>query len=129
MSATNGPLPAQQLEEDDAQRVDVRAGVDGPSRVELLRSHVGERAEAVAAIGGAAREAEVQDPGPKRRVDEDVAGLQVAVLDAEVVGALEGVGHVRQRRAFCLGSSERPIVDSSKPSTYSMRRSGGSPAR
>ena len=97
------PLSTEQLEQDDAQGVDVGPGVDGPCRVEQLRGHVDGGPQAVAAVGGAARETEVQDPRPEGGIDQDVAGLQIAVLDPELVGALDGVGHVRQEPRLLPG--------------------------
>ncbi len=93
----------QQLVEDDAQRVDVGAGVDvGHRRIGLLGAHVAERADqaadlrqerTVAAVGGdGLGDPEVDDARRRPAVDlghEHVGGLEVAVDDRLEVGVLD----------------------------------------
>ena len=63
---------------------------------DLLRRHVGRRADeivAFAALAGLLSEAEVAHQGAVVVVQEDVAGLEVAVNDAVAVGVMDGPGH------------------------------------
>ena len=98
-----GQHPRHQLVEHHAQAVDVGAGVDvEPTRLGLLRAHVGRRADGDAELGGEGRvgqpllgrlgDPEVDDGGDRLPVghpDQDVAGLEVAVDDALLVGVLD----------------------------------------
>ena len=102
-----GALAGRHLVEHLAQREDVRAGVDGLA-LELLRRHVGERSAAARLLAGHRRnggvrairprrraelcEAEVDDPRPAVVSQHDVAGLEVPVHDAALVGGMQGVG-------------------------------------
>ena len=88
------------FEEDGADRVNVAADVRGFPQ-QLFRRHVGERAGNSGHVGIAQREvacivgleqdgqAKIQDLNLVLRSDENVAGLQVAVDDAVLVGFLE----------------------------------------
>jgi len=87
-----------QLEEHDAERVDVAAHVDRVGgAAQLLGRRVSERADEPARPrdrrgGGAGVDAlgqpEVEDARLARRIDADVPGLQVAVDDAVLVGVV-----------------------------------------
>ena len=80
-----------------------RGGVAG----DLLGAHVAERAEQLAGLGpaggraqvgvGGAGDAEVEHLGLAGLVHQDVAGLEVAVDDALVVGVLHRVADPRQQ--------------------------------
>jgi hypothetical protein len=80
-----GHLAGEQLIEDDAQRVDIAAGIEGQGIGQnLLRAHVGERAQQLAEVGlarglgihvGDPRYAEVQDLRLAALIDENVARL------------------------------------------------------
>ena len=95
--------PAREhLEEQDAQGVDVAPRVDGRRLSgDLLRAHVGERAEELTGarlqggelyVGvGHARDAEVEDLRLALLVDEDVLGLEVAVDDPFLVRVVDGI--------------------------------------
>ena len=97
--AAERPLAGEQLVEDDAEAVDVAAGVD---RVRLaaglLGRHVGRRAEHLAVgrhrrvVGVALGQAEVHEVRLAVGVEQDVRRLDVAVDDAERVRAAERVG-------------------------------------
>ena len=118
---------AHQLESDDPQRVDVRPRVDVGQPARLLRAHVVQGADHLAGRRHTeaarfvrpehARDAEVQHLRPSTLLDEDVAGLQVAVDDAVLVRVLHGVADVREQletrphveRSGVL--QERPAVD------------------
>ncbi|MFN8094860.1 MAG: hypothetical protein U0599_22040 [Vicinamibacteria bacterium] len=81
----------EQLEEEEAQRVDLALPREGPTR-ELLRRHVGRRPRRVARppqIRLEAGQAEVRDPGAPPAVEHHVRRLEVAVQDAGLVGGGE----------------------------------------
>jgi len=89
---------AEHLEEQDAERPDVRAFVE---RLPLagLRAEIVHRAHQHAGLGqlagcGEVGEAEVGEAGGAVGCEEDVGGFEVAVDDAEPVGAGEGIGEV-----------------------------------
>jgi hypothetical protein len=93
--------PGQQLEEDDAERVDVAARVD-PAAVELLGRHVGRRAddhpgsrERGRVHAGGARDPEIEEVDRSVARDHDVARLHVAVHDAGEMRGRQRVGHGR----------------------------------
>ncbi len=97
-------LPRQRLVEDAAERVDVRALVQGVTG-DLLRCDVLERANDLARDrhtregAGALREAEVAEvavlaAGSLR--DEDVRGLDIAVHETLLVGGVERLGNLRE---------------------------------
>ncbi|MCI0586633.1 MAG: hypothetical protein L0323_07315 [Planctomycetes bacterium] len=102
-----GHPSGEELVGDHAERVDVGAGVDRlrPPR-ELLGAHVGERAHDLPGAGVERRRLEVglRDPGDAEvedlrlaaAVDEDVAGLEVAVDHPLLVGVLDGVADPRE---------------------------------
>ncbi len=92
----------QQFVEDDAEGIDIAAGVGGVTVAgRLLGRHVRQRAENVA-VGGrrAGRlrqeiqpgQAEIEDVRPAVGVDEDVARLEIAMTDALPVGMLDRLG-------------------------------------
>ena len=98
----------QQLEEDHAQGVDIGASVErGRVGGDLLRAHVAQGAEQLTGLGSArgrqqvgggdVGDAEVEHLGLAGFVDQDVAGLEVAMDDALVVGMLHRVAHLGQQ--------------------------------
>ena len=111
-----GHAAGEQFVQDDAQGVDVGAGVDGVGlAAELLGGGVGEGAGELALAGdggggsGARRDgtvgvgrvvelgdAEVDDARAAVGVDEDVGGLEVAVDDAPLVGVVHGVDDLQE---------------------------------
>ena len=98
--AADGRLAGQQLVERRPEAVDVHPVVgQAVAGQRLLRGHVPQRAEQVAAhrqagVGAEPGQAEVADVDLAGAVQEQVAGLHVAVDDAERVGVLQGVGGV-----------------------------------
>ncbi len=120
-----GVLPAQQLVQDDARRIEVAAGVD-PGAASLLRAHVAgcpdEHAGAGqvrAALGGAG-DAEVRHLEHSGRGQQQVLGLEVAVDDAPGVSvdqARQQLQHhlLRQRRGegahLLQQSAHRAAID------------------
>ena len=87
----------QHLVEGEAQAVDVAAGVVGAP--ELLRRHVLQRADDIAAVGQVRLlhrlgQAEVRDPHHAVGVQDQVGGLDVPVQGALAVGIVQGVGHL-----------------------------------
>ena len=91
-------LQGQELIKCGAKRIDVAAVVYGSAlRQRLLRTHVTQRADEVAAdgqaeVGLAARQAEVRDPQMTTRVHQQIGRLDVAVDNALIVGVLQGLG-------------------------------------
>ena len=110
-----GQRSRQELVADDAQRVDVRAFVDGRrAALRLLGTHVADGAQQLPGRGherGPLRvvflqvgDAEIKHMGTPIRRHDDVLGLQVTVHHAVPVGALDGVAQFReQAHAFRLG--------------------------
>jgi hypothetical protein len=101
-AARAGPLAGQQLVQQHAEGVQVRAHVERAElRVGLLRAHV------VAGAGGVRRhraggagDAEVDDLRQRAAVDlgdQHVAGLEVAVDDAALVGVLHAVEQLQEQ--------------------------------
>ncbi len=98
-----GPLPegaaaGDHLVEQDPQRPDVGAGVHRTAGG-LLGGHVGRRPEGAAGAGQtglvhALGDAEVEDLGLAVRGHHDVAGLDVAMDDAGLVGAGKAAAHL-----------------------------------
>ncbi len=98
----------QELKENDAQGVHVRPPVE-PGRVggDLFRAHVAQSAEQLAGLGSARGrqkvgggdmgDAEVEHLGLAGLIDQDVAGLEVAMNDALFVGVLHRVAHLGQQ--------------------------------
>ncbi len=98
----------QQLEENDAQRIDIRSPVE-PGRVggDLLRAHVAQGAKQLAGLGSArgrqqvgggdVGNAEIEHLGLAGFIDQDVAGLEVAMDHTIVVGVLHRVAHLGQQ--------------------------------
>jgi hypothetical protein len=94
--AVEGNVAGEHLEEDDAERVDVRLPVDVVAQ-RLLGRHVVRRAEHAAVRREAvvverAGDAEVGDLGRALLVDQDVLRLDVAVDDAARVRGAERAG-------------------------------------
>ncbi len=83
-------FPDEHLRENQAERVDVGALIDGLAR-RLFGRHVGERSDDRAGRGrkrarlGRTRDPEVGDDRLLGVVDEDVGGLEIAVDDASLV--------------------------------------------
>ena len=91
-----GPPAGDHLEEHHAQAVDVGAGVQLAAQ-DLFGAHVGGGAHGHGGDGGALQgfgDAEVGEEGAAMAVDHDVAGLEVAVDEAFVVGVVEGGGQL-----------------------------------
>ena len=106
-------LPCQQLIQQHAQRVDVRAGINGVRiSLELLGRCVGQRAHKLAGhcshhghrffevILG---EPEIQHPWLTRLIDDDVARLEVSVQHAPLVGGLYCVSNLQEQSQSLLG--------------------------
>ncbi len=96
--AVEGQGAGGRLVEDDAERPDVRAGVDLVA-LGLLGGHVGDRAHGGSrdrhpGLSGELGQAEIQDLGRPVRSDHDVARLDVAVDDAVLVGLGQALGHL-----------------------------------
>ena len=73
--------------------------VEDPAAGRLFGAHVAQGPEQVAAMRQVAAaleagQAEVGDPEVARAVDQQVAGLDVAVQDAQRVGVLQGLGRL-----------------------------------
>ena len=101
LSPVKGGSAGDHLVEHDPERVDVAAGVDGLA-LGLLGREVGGRAhdraglgEALARLADGPGDAEVGHLDLAGVVDQDVAGLDVAVDHAAAVGEVQGAGHVR----------------------------------
>ena len=102
-------LVGEQLVENDAQCINIGAGVDR-HRIgrNLLGTHVGQRAQQLADVGlprhllGIAvhdpGQAEVQDFRLATLVDQDVAGLQVAMNNAALVRVLHRIADFDHQR-------------------------------
>ena len=97
-----GEAARQQLEGDDPQGVDVRAGVDlVRPRAHLLGTHVRQGPDQQSRgrghrvrrhlLADDPRHAEVEDPGLSALVDEDVVRFEIAVDDAVTVCVFHGV--------------------------------------
>ena len=102
--ATDGQFAGEQFVEDDAERINVRAMIDGGRFFKLLRGHVVWRAERRAGGGERDvgfvvahdfRDTEVGDLHAPLRVEQDVLGLDVAVENAFLVGELERLTNLR----------------------------------
>ena len=103
-----GRRAGEQLAQDAAERVDVAARVDVERLArDVLGAHVRERSQdlAGACLDEAEREGlrvertrepEVDDLEPPFRVDEHVAGLQVAVDDALLMAVVHGLAHAEE---------------------------------
>jgi hypothetical protein len=86
-----GALAREQLVEDEAERINVRARRQRPA-LQLLGRHVGGRAGQgvrAAHVPGQSGDAEVGDAHVAALVEHDVGGLQVAVEHARVVDGRE----------------------------------------
>ena len=94
--AQERPSSYQGLVKDHAQGIDV-AGRPSLLALALLRRHVGRRPDALIGHGegvGEASYAEIGQDRPPIAGDDDVAGLDVTVVDGLVVGVAQGGGHV-----------------------------------
>ena len=102
--AAERQFAGEQFVEDDAERIDVRAMIDGGRLLDLLRGHVVHGAEGRAG-GGERRvgmflahelgDAEVGDLHAALRVEQDVLGLDVAVENSFLVRELERLADFR----------------------------------
>ena len=96
--ASEGRTPGQHLVEDEAERVDVGATVDGVA-VHLLGSEVaggpdhGARASEIVAAG-CLGDSEVGDLHPSVRLHEHVGGLDVAMHEPQPVRGVERARHL-----------------------------------
>jgi hypothetical protein len=111
-------LAGEHLVGDRAQGVHVPAGVRRRlllGRVDLVGRHVEEGAQRRGVVGGEVRLAEVGDQRVRRRarlrrVEQNVLGLEVAVVDAAAVDGGHRAGHLREeahRRAEPLARRQR----------------------
>ncbi len=96
--ASERRVTAQRFVEEQAQGVDVGAGVGGSS-VDLLRREIARGAHHGAGAGQVVAprrlgDAEVGDLDLTGRWHQHVGGLHVAVDETGAVGGLEGVGHL-----------------------------------
>src|SRR6185369_1859110 len=87
-------LAGQHLEGDDTDRVDIGGGGSHQPRG-LFGGEVADGAEALAgcgeiAVGQSLGDAEIDQPGPAVRVDEDVAWFDIAVDITPDMGVIEG---------------------------------------
>ena len=91
----------------------VRRSASVPFAAGLLGRHVGRRAQNLPFDGHrdlarlALRQAEVHDVRLAAAVDHDVAGLQVAMDHALLVGVVQGLGDAAQQSAAASRSSGR----------------------
>ncbi len=104
LEAREGGLPTEQFVQDDAQRIDVAAGIDGPATaaevLQVLGGHVGEgsphaRRRGTAAELGVVGEVEVKQHRLPFVGQQDVGRLEVAVDDAALVSVLQALAHAR----------------------------------
>ncbi len=93
-----GARAREHLVERDAESPHVDAAVEVGAGLDLLRGHVGRRAEGLAGMGerrgvrlDIARETEIQDHGLPLVRHHDVAGLDVAVDDPVLVRVVQGM--------------------------------------
>ena len=130
--ALEGPGAGEALEEDAAERVDVRAPVDLAAR-DLLGRDVVDRADEAAIAGEAAHrrdvagEPEVADVGVlavRSLGDEHVSGLHVTVDEAGLVRRVERLSDLSDEidRTCGSSSSRRSSSRRSEPSMYSIAR-------
>jgi hypothetical protein len=104
------PLPGQHFVKDDAQTIDVGAGIDAvPLAAGLFRAHVRRSAgelRAGAEVHVAQSHAEVGHHGPALFVEQDVGRLDVAVDQAAAVSVVHGLGHLGDEpRCFRAGEA------------------------
>ncbi len=121
-AAAERPLARRHLVEQDPEREDVRAVVDGQP-LRLLRRHVGDRPDDASVLGDRLRlaqravahdavvaqlgEAEVEHLEPAVGREHHVLGLQVAVQDALAVRRGDGVAEQRSRATGSARSRSR----------------------
>ena len=111
IGAVEGRPRREQLVEGRPQRVDVGPRVEDPPAGRLFGTHVAQGAEQVAAereVAGTleAGQAEVGDPEMAAAVDQQVAGLDVTMQDAQPMRVLQGLGRLHRqsgRRAARTG--------------------------
>jgi hypothetical protein len=125
--AVEGHAAGDHLVEDNAQRIDVRAGVRLPA-LDLLGTHV---------LGGADDDAlprhrlgaervgdtEVHDAGVPVPVDDDVRGLEVAVDNSQSMGLGQSIANLRGARHGLGGRQLAGLRDEAAevlPGTNSM---------
>ena len=99
-----GQSPAQKFVKDDSQGVHIAPRIDFQRiRQHLLGAHVGEGADKLADIGltcchrvgvGDPGHAEIENLGLAGVVDENIAGLQIAVDDAALVGMMDSFANL-----------------------------------
>ena len=103
-----GPCAREHLPRDQPEAVDIAAAVELDA-VDLLGRHVRRRADRDAShrelrlASHGAGEAEVGEEGAAVRLDEDVAGLHVAMHDAHRVRGVERLRHVAEDGLGALG--------------------------
>jgi hypothetical protein len=124
--AAERQVASEQLEEHRAEGVDVDTSIQIAPRFDLLRRHVGGRADRDARSHRDARwserprDTEVGDDDATRSIDEHVVGLEIAMHDRSLVSCLEPGAHRggdvdgprhRQRAALLEHTRERGPID------------------
>ena len=116
-------LSSQTLVQHRAERVDVRAVVNGAITANLLRRHVAERAEHLpglrrqwrAAFAAQLGNAKIQDLGQIRSIvpvrHEQVVRLQVAMDDALGMGNAEGMAGLNRQAHCALNRQHSSLVE------------------
>jgi len=110
-------VPGRELEEDDAERVDVAAGVGRPA-ARLLGAHVLGAPEGVArgarlCGGGGPGDPEVHEAHPPRLVRHQVERLEVTVDDPGAVHRGEALRRLQAERQHLL-DGERPALQTGR---------------
>ena len=114
-----------ELVEDDAKRVDIRARVDRLVRIELLRREVVQRSAEVSGPGIARRQTEVQDLRRQRPSSMMLDGFRSRCWMPRSCARWMATQTSRRIAARCRNSSDGASRPSSNPSTNSMMMTGG----